>query len=287
MVSGHSLVRQNFVSLCRFPSLDCLFRIVVTSLHYRPSGPKWGWLPTTKSSFHPLTRGRQTWQQVSSSVSKRFRSEFAFHNCDYMFFCFRLYFIPFSHAPYQASHHVVSATGFYSFVFDNRGIFGLVYVRCWMSTSLVRVYLCRYRLTSEPTAGILNSISGILSAFSSKPNMVSVSGCTVEVVHILDRRALFQQGIQYPFQFSMMSFPMLKHHARGSVFGKIDIFSQVKFLLGILDGCHVLPWIALIPTFVQVSILDSLYFVGMLTELTLSPTLLCLIRGGVIFRGGV
>ena len=122
MVSGNSLVRQKFVSLCRFPSLDCLFRIVVTFIHYRPSGPKWGWLPTTKSSFRPLIGGRQPWRQVSSSVSKRFRSEFACHNCDYMFFCFRLYFILFSHAPYRASHHVVSATGFYSFVFENRNI---------------------------------------------------------------------------------------------------------------------------------------------------------------------
>ena len=49
---------------------------------------------------------------------------------------------------------------------------------------------------------------------------------------------------------------MLMHQARGSVFGKIDIFSQVKFLLGISNGCQVLPWIALIPTFVQVSILS-------------------------------
>ena len=94
----------------------------------------------------------------------------------------------------------ISATGFYSFEFEKKGIYGLVYVRYWKSTLLVRVYKCRHKLTSEPSSGILNSISRVLPVLSSKPKIVCVSGCTVEIVQTLDRCTLYQQGIQYPFR---------------------------------------------------------------------------------------
>ena len=108
-------------------------------------------------------------------------------------------------------------------------MFGLVYVRYWKSSSLVRVYLCRHKLMLEPTAGIFNSISQVLSVLSSKPKLVSVSGCPVEIVQTLDRCTLYDQGIQYPFRFSLMSLPQMMHQTGGNVFGKIDIHSQVKF----------------------------------------------------------
>ena len=148
----------------------------------------------------------------------------------------------------------ISATGFYSFEFEKKGIYGLVYVRYWKSTSLVRVYMCQYKLTSAPSSDILNSISRVLSVLSSKLKVVCVSGCTVEIVQTLDRCTLYQQGIQYPFRFSSMSLPQLMLQTGGSVFGKIEIFSQVKFLLGFLEGCQDLPWIGSMPTLVQVSI---------------------------------
>ena len=164
----------------------------------------------------------------------------------------------------------ISATGFYSFEFEKKGIYGLVYVQYWKSTSLVRVYMCRYKLTSDPSSGILNSISRVLPVLSSKPEVVCVFGCTVEIVQTLDRCTLYQQGIQYPFRFGSMSLPHLMHQTGGSVFGKIDIFSQVKFLLGSLNGCQELPWIGNMPTLVQVSVL--LWLVDSLVEPTLSPS---------------
>ena len=141
----------------------------------------------------------------------------------------------------------ISATGFYSFEYEKKGIYGLVYVRYWKSTSLVRVYMCRYKLTSEASSGILNSISRVISVLSSKFKVVCVSGCTVETVQTLDRCTLYQQGVQYPFRFSSMSLPQLMHQTGGSV----DIFSQVKFPLGFLKGCQELPWIGSMPTLVS------------------------------------
>ena len=167
----------------------------------------------------------------------------------------------------------ISATGFYSFEFEKKGIYELVYVRYWKSTSLVRVYMCRYKLTSEPSSGIFNSISRVLSVLSLTPKVVSVSGCTVEIVQTLDRCTLYQQGLQYPFRFSSMSLPHLMHQTGGSVFGKIDIFSQVKFLLGFLNGCQELPWIGNMPTLVQVS------FLLRLVDSLVEPTLSLVVKG--------
>ena len=106
--------------------------------------------------------------------------------------------ITFSFFPFQIIfHHIfscaiadisshVSATGLYSLEFEKKGMFGLVYVWYWKSASLVRVYLCRYKLMLEHTAGIVNSISRVLSVLSSKRKVVSVSGCPVELVQTLD-----------------------------------------------------------------------------------------------------
>ena len=53
--------------------------------------------------------------------------------------------------------------------------------------------------------------------------------------------------------------PKLMHQTEGSVFGKIVIFSQVKFQLGFLNGCQELPWIIGMLSFAQMSTLQVFY----------------------------
>ena len=136
------------------------------------------------------------------------------------------------------SSHIM-ATEMYSIEFTTEGIHRCMSVRFWRDDSLVRVELHRHNQADPYPCCYLTAISCLLSVVSSKPNLVSVSGCSSMVFRALETRGLFNRGIQYPFRFEVFSLPELIHPTAlqtGYIFGRIDIFSQLKFLVVYLRG---------------------------------------------------
>ena len=84
----------------------------------------------------------------------------------------------------------------------------------------------------------------MMSFISSKPSLVSVSGCSSMVFRALETIGLFKKGTQYPFRFEVISLPELMHpnvFQTKHVFGRIDMFSQLKYLV-FLRACQNQPW---------------------------------------------
>ena len=138
------------------------------------------------------------------------------------------------------SSHVI-ATGMYSIEFTTAGIYRYMSVRFWRGDSLVRVGLHKHLQTDEYPECYLSVISCLLSCVSSKPNLVSISGCSSMVFQALESSDLYNYGIQYPFRFQAFSVPDFMHPnplQTSHVFGHIDMFSQLKYLVFFLRGSH-------------------------------------------------
>ena len=136
------------------------------------------------------------------------------------------------------SSHIM-ATEMYPIEFTTEGIYRCMSVRFWRDDSLVRVDLHRHNQADPYPGCYLTAISCLLSVVSSKPNLVSVSGCSSVVFRALETCGLFNRGIQYLFRFEVFSLPELMHPTAlqtGYIFGRIDIFSQLKFLVVYLRG---------------------------------------------------
>ena len=95
----------------------------------------------------------------------------------------------------------------------------------------------------------ITGISRLLSAISTKPGLVSISGCPASLVRALDSSGLFTRGVKYPFRFDVMSLQNLMYQQNASVFGNIDFFSQIKYLLVFLSDILVEPWALETPDF--------------------------------------
>ena len=130
------------------------------------------------------------------------------------------------------SSHIM-ATEMYSIEFTTEGVYRCMSVRFWREDSLVRVLLHRHNQSDSYPGCYLTAISCLLSFVSSKPNLVSIFGCSSMIFKALES-GLFSHGIQYTFRFDDFSLPELMHPEplqTGYISGRIDIFSQLKFLV--------------------------------------------------------
>ena len=144
---------------------------------------------------------------------------------------------------YISTH--IMATEMYSIEFTTEGIYRCMSVLFWREDSLVRFELHRHHQAESYPGCYLTAISFLLSFVSSKPNLVSISGCSSMIFRALETCGLFNHGIQYPFRFKVFSLPELMHPEAlqtGYIFGRIDIFSQLKFLVVFLRGGLSQPW---------------------------------------------
>ena len=139
----------------------------------------------------------------------------------------------------------VIATGMYSIEFTTAGVYRCMSIRFWRGDSLVRVELHRHLQSDAYPDCYLSAISCLLSCVSSKPNLVSISGCSSMVFQAFESSKLYEHGIQYPFRFEAFSLPDLMHPnalQTTHVFGRIDMFSQLKYLVVFLRGSPSQPW---------------------------------------------
>ena len=128
-------------------------------------------------------------------------------------------------------------------------------VRFWREDVIQRVELCRHPLASAYPGNFFGSISRLLSFISSEPNLVSVSGCPSAVLQTLDQSNLFKHSVHFPFRFEVLSLPRLMHQKFDSFFGKIDFFSQLKYLTMFLNSSRDQTWMLNCPNLSEVNIL--------------------------------
>ena len=136
----------------------------------------------------------------------------------------------------------VNFCGAYSLEFEPHGSQSILSVRYWKPGALTKVQLCKYPLSSDPGPSQLLMISRLLSFLSKLPQIAFLSGCTSEVLKSVERSGLFKKGIEYPFRFNAFSFPKLMHQLEEGVFGRIEFFTQLKYLLAFLNNSLDEPW---------------------------------------------
>ena len=139
------------------------------------------------------------------------------------------------------SHHI-ALNDMYALEFEATGRNQTMSVRFWKENTLVRVPLFRCPLVAGFPSNFITGLSRLLSVISFKPGLVSVSGCPASLVRTLDNCGLFSRGVQYPFRFDVLSLQALMYKEGGSVFGPMDFFSQLRYLIVFLSGILTEPW---------------------------------------------
>ena len=128
-------------------------------------------------------------------------------------------------------HHVVS-TGEYGLEFANDGAFLLVFIiRFRHEDQLCRVFLKRTGRTQGQSQSELTLVAHVMGAFSTEPHIISVTGSTVKTVQQLDYSRYSNYAVQSPPRFEELQLRALMHKKSASVFGKIDFFGVLHYLV--------------------------------------------------------
>ena len=143
-------------------------------------------------------------------------------------------------------HHVV-ATGEYGLEFANDGAFLLVLIRFWHGEQLCRVFLKRTGRTQGQSQSELTLVVHLMCAFSTEPQIISVTGSTVHTVQQLDYSRYINYAVQSPPRFDELRLSALMHKKSASVFGKIDFFGVPHHLVVSLGPSLELDWVVLSP----------------------------------------
>ena len=151
------------------------------------------------------------------------------------------------------AEHVTSSQH-YSIEFEDRGANRLMSLRFWKGAKLCRVFICRSALPASELSGEFESLSRLLSVVSTGPDMVACSGCPVDFIRAIDHHSSYSYGIQSCFRFELLDLQLLMHKFTYSVFGRIDMFSVLQFLLVSLGGSTTEDWVRGTPELTRVSI---------------------------------
>ena len=166
--------------------------------------------------------------------------------------------------PFQALfHHIflrgmediaqsVNTTGAYSLEFEPHGTHCVLSIRYWKSDYLVKVQLNRYLSTSDPNPSQLQLVSQLISFLSTEPQMTCLSGCTSEVLQTIEQASIFKKGVEYPFRSKTLSLLQIMHQKEGCVFGRIDFYTQLKYLIAFLSNSLDEPWMVNCPELTKV-----------------------------------
>ena len=84
------------------------------------------------------------------------------------------------------------------------------------------------------------------------PRLVSRTGSTPQRVSFLDRCQLTKYGLQIPPRFDEFILPSIMHKRSYNVFGRIDFFSVIRFLIVSLGDTLKLEWVLLSPELCEV-----------------------------------
>ena len=93
----------------------------------------------------------------------------------------------------------------------------------------------------------------VMGALSTEPHIVSVTGSTVQTVQQLDYSCYSNYAVQSPPRFEELQLRTLMHKKSSSVFGKIDLFGVLQYLVVSLGPSLELDWVLLSPELSKVS----------------------------------
>ena len=141
----------------------------------------------------------------------------------------------------------VNANGEYSLEFAIDGVFLLVFLRYWRGDELCRIFVKRTgRLQGQSDAEIC-LISSIMGAISTKPKLISCTGSSARTVQLLDHAPHSSFSVQSPPRFEDLTLSQLMHRKSQSVFGRVDFFSTLRYLVVSFGGSLELGWVLLSP----------------------------------------
>ena len=124
----------------------------------------------------------------------------------------------------------VNETELYSLEFEQQGTQEIASLCYWKSDQHIKVQLCRYSPVYNPARNQL---------------LVTV-----------EQSSLRKKIIEYLFRYTVLLLHKLMHKREGSVFGRIDFYTQLKYLVAFPAGSLDQPWIVHTPELANVSITD-------------------------------
>ena len=130
----------------------------------------------------------------------------------------------------------VVADSQYAIEFEQNGVFLFLYLPFWRDNQLCRVLLKRTGRVVGQTQTKVSLLASLLSVISTQPSRVSCNGCLIDLIQLLDKNLFFRQGIQSVKRFEGTSLHKLMHKKLYSVFGRIDFFSVIEYILVCLGG---------------------------------------------------
>ena len=111
----------------------------------------------------------------------------------------------------------------------------------------------RSGLPTTNLTGELGSLARLLSAISTKADIVACSGCPSELIRTIDEVPTSVRAVQICFRFSQLNLSKLMHKSSYSVFGHIDFFSVLRGLVISLGGSANEDWVQRSPVLAKVS----------------------------------
>ena len=143
----------------------------------------------------------------------------------------------------------VNGSGEYAVQFATDGVFPLVFLRFWRAEFLKRTSRLRGQTSAE-----ICLLSYLMGVISTKPILLSSTGCSALTIELVDRSPYSPHGVQSPPRFEELRLQSLMHKKSSCFFGKINFFSELKYLIVSLGGCVKLDWVLLSPELSRVSI---------------------------------
>ena len=125
----------------------------------------------------------------------------------------------------------VTAEQCFSVVFEDSNRNRFMSVSFWKGSDLCKTLICRNGLPASDLTGEMGSLSRLMSAVSTKADVVAVSGCTADLVWKVDGVAGFAKVVQCCFRFERGSLARMLHKPSYSIFGRIDFFSVLQALM--------------------------------------------------------
>ena len=147
----------------------------------------------------------------------------------------------------------VNSSGEYAVEFATDGVFLLSFVRFWHGDQLCRVFLKRTGRVQGQTQAEVCLISYIMGAISTRPRLVNCTGSSARTVQLIDQSPYSPCGVQSTPRFEELNLTTLMHKKSQSVFGRIDFFSVLRYLVNSLGGSTELDWVLLSPELSKVN----------------------------------
>ena len=141
----------------------------------------------------------------------------------------------------------INANGEYAVEFASDGVFMLAFVRFWYQDELCRVFLKRTSRPQGQTDAEICRIAYIMAAISTTPKLISCTGCSMRTIQLIDLSPYSSFSVQSPPRFEELPLPQLMHRKSQSVFGRVDFFSTLRYLVVSLGGSLELGWVLLSP----------------------------------------